>query len=200
MEVATRLFTENGLFEIQMKDIAIKAEVSRNTLYRYFQDKSDLALEILTQMLNSLIEQNVKAVNKDSQMSNLCGWERLKLIFHKIWIEPGFANELKFMAEFDAFYSGSRLSSAFLEKMHKHISTELDDYLLEIVKSGIADKSIRADRDPHLMVITMINAIRGLKQRLILRANSLVEVGDFEREHMLSEFLDIIFDGIKGDK
>jgi len=45
--VARALFTERGLFDTQMLDVAAALGMSRTTLYRYFQDKLDLALAIV---------------------------------------------------------------------------------------------------------------------------------------------------------
>ena len=47
LSVARTLFTEKGLFDTQMIDIAAVLEMSRTTLYRYYRDKLDLALAIL---------------------------------------------------------------------------------------------------------------------------------------------------------
>jgi AcrR family transcriptional regulator len=47
LQIAVTLFLEQGFHKTQMKDVAEAVGMSRNTLYRYFQDKSDLGLAIL---------------------------------------------------------------------------------------------------------------------------------------------------------
>ena len=47
MDAGHKLFLDRGVVDVEMKDIAAAAQISRATLYRYFSSKQDLAFAIL---------------------------------------------------------------------------------------------------------------------------------------------------------
>jgi TetR/AcrR family fatty acid metabolism transcriptional regulator len=48
LDAATRLFSRRRFHEVRMEDIAAEAEVGKGTLYRYFADKEELYVALLT--------------------------------------------------------------------------------------------------------------------------------------------------------
>lgn len=48
LDAASRLFATQRFHEVRMEDVAAEAEVGKGTLYRYFADKEDLYLALLT--------------------------------------------------------------------------------------------------------------------------------------------------------
>ncbi len=211
LSAARELFTGHGLFQIQMKDIALKAGVSRNTLYRYYRDKSELALAILTELLDGILSRELAAAASENAVLEggvgcrppASGWSRLKRVFTRVWVESGFSDELKFMAEFDAYYAGERLPPELVAKLQAAAGQAVDEALLGIAREGYADGSIRADAaggDPHLLTVTLLNAVRALKQRLTLRGEGLVEATRDERLVMVETLIETLFEGIRGGK
>jgi AcrR family transcriptional regulator len=57
LDVAGRLFGTRRFHEVRMEDIAGEASVSKGTLYRYFADKEELYLALLSQASQQLIAQ-----------------------------------------------------------------------------------------------------------------------------------------------
>lgn len=55
LEAAGRLFGARRFHEVRMEDIAQEAEVSKGTLYRYFQDKEEMYLALLEQSSHQLV-------------------------------------------------------------------------------------------------------------------------------------------------
>jgi AcrR family transcriptional regulator len=55
LDAAGRLFGARRFHEVRMEDIATEAEVSKGTLYRYFQDKDEMYLALLERSSRQLV-------------------------------------------------------------------------------------------------------------------------------------------------
>lgn len=197
---AEQLFREKGFFETQMKDVAAKTGMSRNTLYRYFRDKNDLAVKVIERKLNDHGEKSQERLTAALKESNKTGLEKLEIVIRTVWLESEQTLDSKLMAEFDAYYSGERISKELQGEFLMLDTQRSIDPIIEIIDEGKADGSIRSDLDSHLTYVTIINALRALKQRIILRGDVLVETIQGETEQMPALLLDMIFRGIKGEK
>jgi TetR/AcrR family fatty acid metabolism transcriptional regulator len=56
LDAAGRLFGARRFHEVRMQDIAAEADVSKGTLYRYFEDKEELYLALLQRATDQLVE------------------------------------------------------------------------------------------------------------------------------------------------
>jgi AcrR family transcriptional regulator len=56
LRVAARLFASHRFHEARMEDIAAAAEVGKGTLYRYFKDKEELYMALLSQGAEGMLE------------------------------------------------------------------------------------------------------------------------------------------------
>lgn len=192
LSVARSLFTDRGLFDTQMLDVAAALGMSRTTLYRYYRDKLDLALAIL-----NILMVEVQGNWRDPGPSGGKALERIGLYFRQVWTDEGpYAAQLRYFAEFDAFFSGSRIPQGFKEKMLASIPSSGDPALLTLIEQGQADGSIRRDLDPHLAMGTLLNAVRGLQQRVMLRGEVLVELRPAEAGRLMDELLAYLLKGI----
>lgn len=63
---ALEMFGSQGFHETKIKDIAIKAEVGKGTVYEYFNSKSELLLESIYYALELYIE-NLETINKANE-------------------------------------------------------------------------------------------------------------------------------------
>jgi AcrR family transcriptional regulator len=64
LDAAGRLFGSRRFHEVRMEDIAAEARVSKGTLYRYFSDKEELYLALLTRATRQLVERLRQSVEK----------------------------------------------------------------------------------------------------------------------------------------
>jgi len=193
LTAAQHLFIEKGLFQTQMKDVAEAGQISRASLYRYYQDKSDLALDVLTKVARRQFSiPEWERILNDSKS----GLEKVEVYLRTMWLNPEKLDEYRFFAEFDAFFSGSRLPGNFLDRLREIYPSETDKHFITIIKQGQEDGSIRQDLDPHLVMVTLTNAVRGLHQRLLLRGDALLEVRSRELEQMTEELLKYCIRGI----
>lgn len=189
---ARDLFTEKGLFDTQMLDIASALSMSRTTLYRYFQDKLDLALAILP-----LLMSEISGAWNDPGPTAGSARTRLGMYLAQVWANTEqLAQPLKFLAEFDAFFSGSRIPVNFRERVSLALATEGDSVILDLLREGQSDGSIRTDLEPHLTMATLLNSVRGLQQRLSLRGDALVEVQPHERGRVVVTQIQLLLRGV----
>lgn len=197
LSAAQELFAERGLFDTQMKDIATSVGISRTSLYRYFLDKEDLAMAILERMSSEMDRSD----SESEKQPGATGLERLERYLRKSrWLWPGHDLYLRYMAEFDAYFSGSRVPNDFRVRLRQALHGSADQAVVKSIEEGIQDGSIRADLDPHLTMSTIFNALRGLQQRLLLRGETLIEVKPGEPDKMLTELLRLLMQGIAAEK
>jgi len=195
LAVARKLIATNGLFDTQMTDVAERANVSRTTLYRYFADKLDLALAELSRVTSEMLDCERLACS----ISRYSGIDRITEFIRSSWMSPEYAAHTRYLAEFDAYFSGNRLPPDFVAKVAAALTRTHYPFLAELLREGMVDGTVRPDIDPHLTAVTMVNAIRGLQQRLLLRSSALVELEPGEGEQMMDELLDYLIRGIQSN-
>jgi AcrR family transcriptional regulator len=200
LDTAWSLFLEKGFFDTQMKDVADAAGISRTSLYRYFQDKTDLAATLMEQVFDTLGKDKLW---REGLAPDANGRATLSHYLKNQWLSPRFREQSVFLAEFDAYYSGSRIpggraaAGAFRETISRHLHLAADPELAEIFARGIADGSLRYDLDLHLVGVTLLNAVRSLQQRVLLRGDVLIEALPGEPEKMPFALVDLLMDGLK---
>jgi len=192
---ATGLFVRQGLFATQMQDIAIAVGISRTSLYRYYRDKFDLATAIVNSMF-TLMQTRWQA-EEPGLIAGLDGLGCVDRYLREYWLAPQFATELYYLAEYDAFFSGVRVTPELGDRIKVAFQHKSRNPLIEYLDRGMADGSIRPDLNAHLTSVTLVNAVRGLQQRLLLRGRVLVEVETTELPRMTDELVRHLINGIR---
>ena len=75
---AFNVFITNGLFNTKMDDIAKEANLTRRTLYRYFDTKESLAYEVMITLLNRWNDFQRSLMPKLTG----CGLDRIEAVSH----------------------------------------------------------------------------------------------------------------------
>jgi AcrR family transcriptional regulator len=168
------MFITTGLSAVQMQDVAKAVGISRASLYRYYEDKFDLATGVLAVIWEEMNDDwNKRSVSILAEGKTAL--DRVALYLKKFWLSPRYGTELLFLAEFDAYYSGTQIPENFPERVSAIFADGSTLPIERLLAEGIADGSIKRDTDPHLAGITILNAVRGLQQRVSLRGKALVE-------------------------
>ncbi|MDP2792354.1 MAG: TetR/AcrR family transcriptional regulator [Rectinemataceae bacterium] len=194
LAMAQRLFTEKGLFSTQMKDVALELGISRTSLYRYYQDKFELATAILGKIFDEMSLGWTEVMSAAPVRAN--GLAEVEFYLREYWLSDRFLVAHLFTAEYDTFFSGARIDEMVRSGIENHMKFDLLDKLRARIVQGMEDGSIRSDLDPHLATVTLFNAVRSMQQRLILRGKVLIEVKSGELPLMMSELLRYLLAGI----
>lgn len=197
LSAAQRLFVERGLFATQMQDIAHELHISRTSLYRYYQDKFELATAILNRILYEIDREWETTQNQAKPLRT--GREEVEFYLREFLLSDRFAIANYYMAEFDAFFSGVRITPTVHDGIAEAVRVEKTSLLVPALSRGIADGSIRSDIDPHLASVTLYNSVKSLYQRLVLRGRALIEVQTEELPRMMTELVRYLIRGISAE-
>lgn len=194
---AEALFIEKGFFDVQMKALAVAVGISRNSLYRYFQDKNDLGYAVLGVVLNR-IESRFQLLLTDPVLNaRLCGREQLRMVLKTGFLNEDLRADFSFMAEFDAHFSGSRIPPDFESRVGTSVSTSMWSRVGEIVAAGMADGSIRQDFSQSALETLVLYSMKALQGHILLRRSALVGLSSAEVNQLVPNLITVLIDGLK---
>ena len=194
---AEALFIEKGFFDVQMKALAVAVGISRNSLYRYFQDKNDLGYAVLGVVFNR-IESRFHLLLTDPVLNaGLCGREQLRMILKTGFLNEDLRADFSFMAEFDAHFSGSRIPPDFQSRVGTSVSTSMWSRVGEIVATGMADGSIRQDFSQSALEALVLYSMKALQGHILLRRSALVGLSSDEVNQLVPNLITVLIDGLK---
>lgn len=194
---AEALFIEKGFFDVQMKALAVAVGISRNSLYRYFQDKNDLGYAVLGVVFNR-IESRFHLLLTDPVLNaGLCGREQLRMVLKTGFLNEDLRADFSFMAEFDAHFSGSRIPPDFQSRVGTSVSTSMWSRVGEIVATGIADGSIRQDFSQSALETLVLYSMKALQGHILLRRSALVGLSSDEVNQLVPNLITVLIDGLK---
>ena len=194
---AEALFIEKGFFDAQMKALAVAVGISRNSLYRYFQDKNDLGYAVLGVVLNR-IESRFQLLLTDPVLNaRLCGREQLRMVLKTGFLNEDLRADFSFMAEFDAHFSGSRIPPDFESRVGTSVSTSMWSRVGEIVATGMADGSIRQDFNLSALEALVLYSVKALQGQILMRRSALVGLSSDEVNQLVPNLITVLIDGLK---
>ena len=188
-DAAERLFFARSYDAVSMDDIAEETELSKPTIYLYFQDKESLYLSIVERGYRILADMMHDAVNDAAN-----GFDKLAVIgmsFHTF--VSTFPDNDRVL---NTFRSG-RFDNLDLERsealcsVHRvlqEISTLNDD----AIQAGIEDGTIRSDIDPVVLSVllsTFSNSVNNLNPWDMKR----LEARGFSKERFSDEFINMMY-------
>lgn len=148
IKAATRLFSDKSFYDVTMDEIAVRAKVSKGTLYLYFSSKENLYLEILEHTfdsIESILEREV--AKSDSAPEKL---KKLLYIIIKFYREN--IDVLKILSRDE-----THLIREHQELTEKWRSRRLSLYE-QIIKKGVAEGSFKT-RNTELAALTLYGSI-----------------------------------------
>jgi AcrR family transcriptional regulator len=193
LEVAQNLYTQHGIEAVTLADIAKAAHLTKATLYRYFSSKEEMAEEIF------------KVVTR--------GWgERNK---REVWAVPGngyqyvarfvtshfnylFQNsrEARFVAEFNYKYAQAWPAELMSRLLAETLSEERQR-LLDAIRGGQADGTLRPDIDPEVLLATIFNFNSGMLSRVGEMGDKLEGEYSLSLEAIFSQVARVFLDGLR---
>lgn len=199
LRIATALFLERGFHHTQMQEVAAAIGISRNTLYRYYQDKGDLGLAILEIAVARVADSMRDALSRLERAGNAHAnaRERLQAILTAVMLGGERDAELRFIAELEAY--SVREGKQARRDTPAALSTWMlvEDHLVSVIEAGNADGSIRADIDVRYLIWTVLTSFWVLQKDILAREKAALEPHDARLAALLPTWITLVSDGLK---
>jgi len=187
LEAAEALILQKGLEHLNMDEVAEKAEVSKGSLYLYFNSKTDLVLGICHKASSLMNEMTTKVLTEDKS--------GLEMVY-QIGI-----NYLKFASEHPEFYRAMR----FLENYKDTEQAKSSDYLslcgenrqesfrvmVRAIQIGMQDGSINSSYNAEELALLLWSTSHGVVNMAYMHQNT----EHFKLMDNLGISLEIMFNG-----
>lgn len=197
LAAAEPMFVEKGFDDTQMKDIALAIDMSRNTLYCYYQDKFDLGFAILVSVLKRQGKKTIDYMDALRAKGLASTIDSLRALLLSLCDEESKV-DARFMAEFDAYYSGERIPDTFRDTLKEAIAEDLHGTVFDqLIAQGQEQGEIRSDLTSRQISVILLNAVPIFHRRMILRQNALVEIDAPEVPALTPAFIDILLNGLR---
>ena len=180
IEVARKLFAENGKKNVTMNDIAEASKKGRRTLYTYFNNKEEIYKAVIDKELDSILEKltvvSAQKTEPDIKLTN-------HILTHLDALKDVVTRNGSLRADF--FHDIYEV-----ERKRRKIDIKEIALIRSIISEGI-EKNIFKRMDPELSSIIIFYAIKGLEVPYI-RQNISIEFA--KNKNSIVEF---VFMGIK---
>jgi AcrR family transcriptional regulator len=194
LRVAETLFLRDGIEMVGVNDIAVAANVTRTTIYRYFANRDDIVWGVLRLQSETLLSKMpVEVYNRA-----LSAATRLQMVLNVLmnhFIQH--PEHALFDVQFDYFLARNpdiTKMKEFKKEVYSHESP-----LLRLIERGMNDGSLRPNIDATATDAAMLAVIWGISRRFAHMYHT------FEYEHRYSireiyeEACDIMLRGIRTD-
>ncbi|NUM45443.1 MAG: TetR/AcrR family transcriptional regulator [Anaerolineales bacterium] len=164
LDAGMALCLEKGVAEVEMKDVATAARVSRATLYRYFPSKKALIYEILRHQA----AEKTAGYHTDRQAFSGNGHAKFsQFVAQLVDAYVHFPELYRFMGMVD-FYYGTHDAPEELMLLYREVFGGLlvEDTPHLYLEEGQQDGSVRADLDPRIYTATVIATLVSLSEQV----------------------------------
>lgn len=194
IEIAENLFLSQGLATTEMKEIARCASISRSTLYRMFDSRETLAFAVADKCLHELFGPKPMEIYGTDRS----GFEILRSYSSNL-IETMIqgVRYVKYLSEFDQMFSGDYPDTPEARKYVQFNRQRHDrQILLNILRLGTEDGSIRGDIDANMLELTIGNTLLGVAQRILPREKNYWQEYGYGRE-ILYNVMELMVEGVR---
>ncbi len=200
LESAEELILEKGLDQLNMDEVAERAEVSKGSLYHYFKNKTDLVLGICNKATNMLSKQISDVLTRD-----LPGIEMVYTIgatfLNFVRAHPEFFSSMRF---FDNLKDTDQLGeSEYIEMCQSNMDTSFTS-MVRAIQVGMQDGSINDSYDAKELAILLWSTSHGMVNLAYLHQNTphfqLLEKNKLEMNSLFEGYMKLIGCGIATDE
>jgi AcrR family transcriptional regulator len=180
IDAAEKVFFSKGVVESTMDDVAEEAELSKGTLYLYFQSKEELYFAITKRGLDILTDMFKKAAKKEQ-----LGIDKIHAIG-----KAYYAFSKKYPDYFKALIYFDSQTWDFDETSPMAMACEQQGlialgFCADAIREGIEDGSIRSDIDPLKVSVILWGQTSGILQLIHLKGK------DIQQRHDTFRFKDL---------
>ncbi len=200
LEAAEALILEKGLDSLNMDEVAERAEVSKGSLYQYFNNKTDLVLGICdkaTGLLNAEIQKVLTLDLPGLKLVNKIGAAFLNFVSE----HPEYFRAMRFQESLKE--SDVSFESKYMENC-KDSSKSSFTCMVRAIQIGMQDGSIKQDYDPRQLAVLLWSTSHGMvtlmyRHQNIKHFNMLEELG-VDVDNLLESYMKLVGCGMATEK
>lgn len=186
IQTAFRLFCDRGIEHVSLSEIARKAHVGENTVYRYFTNKETLVVEAFFKLWDAIIQEVERNVADTPRYDDLTGYHQVR-----IWIES-FRFLYQTHREFVLFSYEAKLyllrQQVKLSRLHQDtLMRTFRGPCLAALEKGKADGSIPAEENSEDLFYAIFGALRGYIVKIVIYGSLYGEDSPWESRYRIVE-------------
>lgn len=167
IKVAFKLFCKHGIAQVSMEQIAKTAQISENTIYRYFDNKETLVQEAFFRLWDTIMQKVERSVEGVADYHALTGYEQVH-----VWIEA-FRRLYEENKEFIVFSYEAKLyllrRGIKLDGVSRDVLPHsLREPFIAALNKGKEDGSIAATADSEDLFYALWGAIHGYIVKIVI--------------------------------
>ncbi|MTI88629.1 MAG: TetR/AcrR family transcriptional regulator [Balneolaceae bacterium] len=199
LEAAEKVILEKGLDQLNMDEVASRAEVSKGSLYLYFKNKTELVLGICEKASKLFAEEASKVLTK-----NLPGIELVVMLgqsfLNFVREHPEYFRSMKF---FDNLKESEALAdSEYIVRCQDNIQNSFT-CMVRAIQIGMQDGSINDDYDPRELAVLLWGTSDGIVNLAYMQQNcphyELMQDHQISLESVFENYIKLIGGGIATD-
>lgn len=167
LDAAITLIQEQGFEQTTMDEIAARAELSKGTLYLYYNDKATLYQAIKKKALDFLHEHFLKSIQQDKAGAELV--KEMMLTFLDLIQEN--VTFTKAMLLYEQINEDEPKEHSIIEDC-THLENELLMLIIRAIQIGRQDGSIKNETNPKILALQIGIQMQGMLQFCIINSNT----------------------------
>ena len=171
LEVAEDFFIEHGLYTSTMEDIAAASGISRQTVYRYYGSKEEIAFAVEIRVLKRIFTRLEELFTAASGLGIKKIFDMSEALITSFVNE--YQRELKFTGVFDTYFQ-KYPETRFYEEM-KAVLKGFENPFTNMILEELNQRELQLDYPPQLIGEMISNSLLSLCQRVLLRRDTLTE-------------------------
>jgi len=190
LATARDVFQEKGLQATTMEEIALRAELSKGTLYLYFDTKDDLYISMILEDFWSIEESLKDSIELEGDLMETGRSMYLAFVEHCLDNSEYIRISQYFLTE-DA---RRNISGHLIERVQEYTS-KLLGYVVRMVEEGIDSGMVRKDVNPVMFAVSAWRMTAGLLELYLSGDADEFNLGD--RRELFEGAFDILINGIR---
>ena len=190
VERAIKLFCQQSIMEVKIKDVADACDIGEATFYRYFSRRRALVMACALKLSERMCE-----LFEDNRSGS--GFERLSRFYYRFYeIFGDHAEYYRFLSEFDAYCINEELT------VPEEYSDNLDIFKERFVaayKDGLADGSVKKVWDLDLFYYSTTHAMLSLCKKLATEAYIVRQDDLTDKRQEVRLVIEVILGSLKND-
>lgn len=192
LQGAEELFFTRGYERTKMVEIAESVELSKGTLYLYFNSKEQLAYAILLRSFDLLTELLREASEgADRGIDKVHAMARAYISFYQ-----DHYRHFYFMQIFEGLLYETLTTEEEESEFNQRLQA-VKAVVIEAVEQGLEDGTLRSDLQPELSAITYMIAADGFMHQMVTRSLFIKRTTNFSKDELIEELFRILVHSLK---